>query len=243
MATDLDGTLLDSRGQLSGGNRDALETLGRAGVLRVIATGRSLFSFRRALPMADLPVDYLICSSGAGIMDLRTGEFIRKHSLSREQLIQIAGILIEEGVCFTVQHGMPDSHQFHYHGSSLAPPDFFRRLATYEGYGQPLDKPENLPQSSQFLAILEGGLAQFTVLAKKLHGYRVIRTTSPIDHNTLWMEVFPPEVGKGKALEWIAWTHGITQDKVVAVGNDFNDLDMLDYAGQAFVTANAPVDM
>ena len=65
---DLDGTTLP-RGwnSLSEENKKALEEAGRAGITRVLATGRSVFSFRNALPEG-LPIDYMVFSSGAGIM-------------------------------------------------------------------------------------------------------------------------------------------------------------------------------
>ena len=47
--TDLDGTLLGSDQKLSPANHDVLEELGQHGILRVVITGRSLFSCRRVL--------------------------------------------------------------------------------------------------------------------------------------------------------------------------------------------------
>ena len=63
--TDLDGTLLNSGRIVSPENRRALERLGELGVVRVIATGRSLFSFNKVIER-DFPVDYLLFSSGGG---------------------------------------------------------------------------------------------------------------------------------------------------------------------------------
>lgn len=243
LATDLDGTLLNSKGELSQENLDALQALGRKGILRVIATGRSLFSFRRVLPFPDIPVDFLICSSGAGIVDLRTGELVLKHHLRRPQIEKIAGILIDQDISFTIQAAMPHSHNFHFREGRAVPADFRRRLSAYEGYGQALDAIGNVSQASHFLAILDGGVDQFNALKERLQGLHVVRTTSPMDHSTIWMEVFPPTVGKGKALEWLVRKFGLAPAEVVAIGNDFNDLEMLRYAGVAYVPANAPLEM
>ena len=54
--TDLDGTLLNSSQRLSDINRQTLTSLGRAGICRVVATGRSLYSARRVLDDA-FPID------------------------------------------------------------------------------------------------------------------------------------------------------------------------------------------
>ena len=56
--TDLDGTLLGSDQKLSPANHDVLEELGQHGILRVVITGRSLFSCRRVLDRS-FPIDHL----------------------------------------------------------------------------------------------------------------------------------------------------------------------------------------
>lgn len=65
---DLDGTTLPRNWhQISEENRVALEEAGQQGVVRILATGRSVFSLNNTLPEG-LPVDYMVFSSGAGIM-------------------------------------------------------------------------------------------------------------------------------------------------------------------------------
>ena len=80
VVTDLDGTLLDSASRLSDGNREALETLGRNGVVRAVATGRSLYSARLVM-LEDFPVDYLAFSSGAGIVSWDDGRLLRSLAM------------------------------------------------------------------------------------------------------------------------------------------------------------------
>ena len=57
--TDLDGTLLNSNQRLSDINRQTLISLGKAGICRIVATGRSLYSAQRVLDDA-FPIDYLL---------------------------------------------------------------------------------------------------------------------------------------------------------------------------------------
>ena len=75
VVTDLDGTLLDTQARLGSVNRQALELLGETGSLLVIATGRSLHSAESVLD-ADFPIDYLVFSSGAGILDWSNRELL-----------------------------------------------------------------------------------------------------------------------------------------------------------------------
>ena len=83
--TDLDGTLLNSSSQLSPRNRDMLYQLGEQNILRVVATGRSLFSARRVLTM-DFPIDYLVFSTGAGIIDWKKQHILYKKNLTHNDM-------------------------------------------------------------------------------------------------------------------------------------------------------------
>ena len=71
----------------------------------------------------------------------------------------------------------------------------------------------------------------------------VVRTTSPLDHASTWIELFPIGVSKAHAADWIRTRHGIGRTRTIAVGNDYNDLDMLEWADRACVVSNAPVSM
>ena len=71
--TDLDGTLLRSDRTFAAADLAGLRRLGELSVIRVVATGRSMFSFERIRP-AGLPIDYVIFSSGAGIAEHGRGK-------------------------------------------------------------------------------------------------------------------------------------------------------------------------
>ncbi len=73
--TDLDGTLLQKDHTISQGDIGTLEKLGKLGVCRVAATGRNLYKVRQVL-FENSPFDYVILSSGAGIMDWKTQKLI-----------------------------------------------------------------------------------------------------------------------------------------------------------------------
>ena len=56
--TDLDGTLLPRGGSISSGTLEAFRLAGNKGCIRIIATGRNLYSALKILP-AGFPIDYL----------------------------------------------------------------------------------------------------------------------------------------------------------------------------------------
>jgi hydroxymethylpyrimidine pyrophosphatase-like HAD family hydrolase len=53
------------------------------------------------------------------------------------------------------------------------------------------------------------------------------------------IDVTAPGATKGHALAWRAEQLGLTRDQVMAVGDNFNDIEMLEYAGTPVLMANA----
>lgn len=241
--SDLDGTLLEKNGRISEANLEVFRKLGREKVIRVIATGRNLFSFTRLIKPASLPLDYLVFSTGAGILDIQRNELIFHKCFGKDDIQRIGSVLMEKEVSFMIQAAIPENHYFHFAEGRRVSEDFKRRLEVYEGFGSPLYSLGQLQEASQFLAILDGGHRELKQLSALFREYRIIRTTSPLDHQSTWMEIFPREVSKGEAVHFLAGRHGIDSKEVLCVGNDYNDIEMLDYAGLSFVTADAPVEL
>jgi hydroxymethylpyrimidine pyrophosphatase-like HAD family hydrolase len=71
----------------------------------------------------------------------------------------------------------------------------------------------------------------------------IIRTTSPIDGRHVWIEVFPAGVSKGRAASWLCNTLNIAREKTMSIGNDYNDLAMLEWTRYAYAVANSPADL
>lgn len=236
IATDLDGTLLGSGGQPSQRNLDALRRLGERRAVRVIATGRSAFSARRVVA-PEAPIDYLVVSSGAGIIDWRTGEYLRTVDLVPEQTATAATALTALGLDFMVHDTIPDNHRFVYR-RAVGQPDFERRIALYVDHCTEGDGPWTRA-ACQLLAVHDGPTSMVGPVRRRLPEFSVVRATSPLDRTSEWIEVFDPAVSKSQACAWIADRHALSPADALAVGNDTNDLDLLRWAGQARVVANA----
>ena len=256
VVTDLDGTLLDSQARLGRVNRQTLEQLGESGSLRVIATGRSLYSAELVLA-ADFPIDYLVFSSGAGILDWSTRELLAAHEMQAAHVQGALALLRAKGLAFMVHLGVPDNHRFYYHqgagqgaghGAGAVAghnPDFHRRCQRYAEFAQPIDgRNLNDLQVSQLLVIeAPGSDSHYDALVVELEHLNVVLTTSPLDHCSRWIEIFPAGASKSQASDWLRRRHGLDQGAVVAVGNDYNDRDLLDWAHHSYVVANAPASL
>lgn len=244
VVTDLDGTLLDSRRQLAARDRATLEQLGARGIVRVVATGRSLFSARRVLA-ADFPIDFLVFSSGAGIVSWPAGELLLVRHMSAASALSLARRLRERGLDFMLHRAIPDNHQFFTHRSERINLDFEKRAQLYAAYAQPLELPlrVELPMCQALVVDPPPGPGCYPELVAELTDFSVIRATSPLDGASTWIEVFPAGVSKAAAARWLRSLLARGHAPSLAVGNDYNDLALLDWADLACVVGNAPAEL
>lgn len=238
--SDLDGTLLDNNHCLSQENIDVFRKLGDMNIIRVIATGRNYFSFNRVIP-SDMPIDYLIFSSGAGIMEWKNKKIIHSEKLHATTVYTIAKHLRKSNINFMLQSPIPDNHYFVYSLESKPLPDFNRRLKLYKGYHKAIDwNNAGFGDASQFIVILPDDVDFFDRIRKKINGVKVIRATSPIDKKSIWMEIFPEQVSKANAINFLCRKLNIDQKETCSFGNDYNDIDMLKFTHYSFVVSDSP---
>jgi HAD superfamily hydrolase (TIGR01484 family) len=245
VVTDLDGTLLPASKRFSQTDLATLQRLEEQGIIRAIATGRSLFSARQVLP-PDFPIDYLIFSSGAGIMEWTTQKLLITHNLLSHELQQASALLRAHALDFMLHYPIPENHRFFYYVTGRDNPDFLRRYRRYQQFATPFD-PQRPPLESacQIIAIdpNQGESSRYQTIQQALPALKVIRSTSPLDGLSTWIEIFPSTVSKALGSEWLARQHRTQADYALAVGNDYNDLDVLEWAGHSAVVSNAPTDL
>ncbi len=241
VATDVDGTLFRSDRTVSNTDLDTLRNLHEQGICTVLATGRSIWSFTN-LAGDDFPVDYLVFSCGAGIMDWKNKEVIFKTGIDAHGIEKIKEYLNKLNADFCIHDSIPQNHYFYPYRSGSINPDFEKRVATYLPFEKKVD---DITFATQILAIFPGDDHQQLISEadRALSDFRIIRSTSPVDNRSLWMEIYQKGVSKADGIAHIADIYHIQHQDIMAVGNDYNDVDMLDWAGQGFITANSPEDL
>lgn len=242
--TDLDGTLLNIDHTISAQNRDALDKLGDANVCRVAATGRSLYSLHKVIPVST-PFDYIIFSTGAGVMNWHTQKIILARHISKDHVTDTFKKLLKLNEDFMFHAPIPENHRF-LAVRSRGLPDFYRRIGLYQDFSLEWDSKSGLPwqEGTQFLVVADEKEEDlYLKLINLLNPLKVIRTTSPIDHMSLWIEIFSPEVSKGSAVEYLLNLLSLNKDNLMVIGNDYNDSDMLQLTNNSYVTSNAPFEL
>ncbi len=237
--TDLDGTLLTTRQQVSEEDRRTLKELGRRGIIRVIATGRSYFSLQKVLE-PDFPVDFVILSSGVGIMDWKSKSLLQQYEIPAPEVRRMAAFLITRDVDFMVHAALPDNHWFEYVQPNQHNTDFIRRLHLYAPYATALNEVNQLAAASQFVLIFPRAEAFSAEMRSALTNVNIIRATSPLDYESVWYELLPNQASKQQAAQFICNRFRVNANEALALGNDYNDTGLLNWAGIKSVVANAP---
>ncbi|MFO7730470.1 MAG: HAD family hydrolase [Spirochaetia bacterium] len=244
VVSDFDGTLYDKISGFSEEDLHTLKTLGEKNFLRVLATGRSLQSLYRVVD-SSFPVEYVVFSSGAGVYDLGREELLKRTVFTVEETEGLCRRLIELDLDFMVHHPIPDNHYFHYYQGGGGQSDFLRRIELYKKYALDFEwRQVRQLEATQFVIITppDQGLLQ-KIQANFQDQCSVIWSSSPLDGSSLWIELFPIGAHKGSGSAWLADRVEVLQKDTMAVGNDFNDVHMLEWSGTAFVVANAPNEL
>lgn len=250
LALDLDGTLLNSRGTISEGNRSAIDQARANGVRVALVTGRR---FRDARPIAlELGLDVpLIAHNGALTKHAETLETVAALPLP----LAAARTALSVGKAAGADALLSDDHDGlgvlvydHLRGDNRAVQAYIawaKRIHGNEGKDavrQVESLEEYLDHDPVHLAFSGGCdemLALESLLLKELESeVRIFFTTYPKRDFAL-VDVVHPRASKGVGIAAAAAELGISRDEVMAIGDNLNDLEMLHYAGTGVVMENA----
>lgn len=229
VATDLDGTLLDASSEVSPRAKDAIAAARAAGVLVVPATGRPPSSLRRITATCELgPI--AVCSNGAVVIDIETEDVLDLSPIDGPSAVSLIATIRE--ACPGVRFALDDVEHFSYERG------FFPEDRERTDRLQPLDDlAEKAREGCLKLIARQPGTEGVTLMNRlgRLLGERAEETSSGLD----WVEIMAHGVSKGAALARICSPLGLSAEQVVAIGDNYNDLALLAWAGHAMAPANA----
>lgn len=247
VATDLDGTFLKSDHTISQKNLQALEQLGDQNVTRVVATGRSMKKVNEVLEHR-VPFDFIVYSSGAGVYDWREKKDIFNQNISKKSSKILLEYFIQRKLNFHAFFPAPENHKHWYFRGEKKCEEFERYFEYNQAFAEELNV-KNLPETElcQFLLIIPENGENYRKLKTEIEALcpdiRVIRATSPITGNYIWIEIFHHSVSKASGVKHICQLLNINENYTVGIGNDYNDLDLLAFTQFSFLTDNAPIEI
>ncbi|MBO1199245.1 HAD family phosphatase [Staphylococcus simiae] len=252
IATDMDGTLLNAAHEISQTNIDAIKYAQQQGITVVIATGRAFYEAQTPVADTDLIVPY-ICLNGAEVRD-ETFNVMSTSHLNKELVHKITNVLNDAGIYYQVY-----TNRAIYTENPQRDLDIYIDIAERAGQHANVDKIKNgiqrridngtLKVVDNYSAIedipgelimkilaFDGDLDKIDQAGQTLAASPNLAISSSSRGN---LEITHSDAQKGIALETIAERLGISMEDVMAVGDNLNDVSMLERVGHPVAMANA----
>jgi Cof subfamily protein (haloacid dehalogenase superfamily) len=243
LAIDIDGTLLDGRGRLPDAHRDALVEASARGIEIALVTGRSFHFTHAVIDLLPVPLT-LIVNNGA-VVKRKTGETEWRHVLERDVARRILAETqhLEDSVA--VVFDRPGERQIVFERMDWAHPNrrgYYEKNKAYIA-AAPSPLADTLTEDP-IQVMFNGSVEPMRALVASLRAmpaadrFSVAITEYKLRDFSL-VDVNGPGCSKGTTLARWAAARGLTAAEVMAVGDNLNDVEMLDFAGTAVVMGNA----
>jgi len=229
IALDVDGTLLTDDHNLLEEVKEAVQEAVQAGADIVLCTGRG--------PMGTFPVlselelsGILITHNGAATVRSEDREVLFQYDIDSSDLIGVLDYCREHRIHFDLNTAF----------------DMYVETVT-EDVMRMYEHHKVEPIMSSFAEQLPDGMVKVTLFgskelmdrteshwAQRKHGLQFIRS------GDFFIDVQSPSSSKGVALKQFAEGKGIDRERILAIGNYYNDISMLQYAGLGIAMSNSP---
>ena len=255
LALDLDGTLLDSRGQISERNRLAIENAREQGVRVAVVTGRR---FRDSRPIAmDLGLDVPVISHNGALTKhaatLQTVAVLPLPLAAAHEALKVGRTAGADALLSDDHEGLGVLVYDHLRGDNSAAQRYVAWARRIHGEEEgahavrQVDSLEDYMDHEPIHLAFSGGCAEMDQLEETLHselGSTVkILGTKYLEQDFTLLDVVNPGASKGAGVAAAAAELGAASDEIMAIGDNYNDLEMLLLAGTGVVMANAPLSL
>lgn len=235
IVSDFDGTLAGKDRIVSKENKDAILRYIAAGGYFTIASGRSYDSVRNiicdlGLGNCDLK---LICLNGSVIKDHPSGKLLKNYTIDREELLATARMCEEKGFYYHI-----------YDADSLYVAEENDINKTYRDFtGTPY---KTVGVLSDYIVKHNVEVAKLLIVTDKEKTLSLIDELNAtveksvfFSSNPIFVEMCNKDAGKGNALKFLAALKGLDISRTIAVGDQYNDIPMIEAAGFAVAVGNA----
>jgi Cof subfamily protein (haloacid dehalogenase superfamily) len=247
IAIDIDGTLLDSHFQVSEHNLATLRMAHSLGLEIVLATGRR-HTF--ALPVAQvLGFDAAIISSNGAITRDADGCLFHRDPLPLAATLELIGHMTDFRRNLVVTLDGDEAGPLvleTLEELNVSIKRWLEKNASHLRFVQPIEKAlQSDPIQAMFCGTVERMVAaQDQLLRNKPLLSRITALKTQYDERDLCMlDILNKGCSKGAALQRWAEHRGYQAAEVMAIGDNYNDIEMLEFAGHAYLMGNSPEDM
>jgi hypothetical protein len=242
VGVDLDGTLLNSQSEISPANRRAIQAAIERGAQVVVATGRRLHSARKYVEQIPCPVT--VISSNGALITSPSGEVLRRNFLPRAVARQVLQIARDFRPFAAALFDVPGRGQIvvEHRATPRGPLGWYLKQSAE--YLAQVDDLESVLTTDPIQVLFGGPPAEIEPVERLLAESPLVTQiqmhwTKYLTRDVSILDVMNYGCSKGAALAFCAEQWGVKRHEVMAIGDNHNDQEMLEYAGVAVLMDNS----
>ena len=242
VAIDIDGTLLDTRWQLPGRNRDAICAAVEAGVEVALVTGRMSGFAQPVIDLLPCPVTAIV-SNGA-VVRAPDGATAMRHVVPRDVAQAILGAAAEWPDRAALIFDSPGDGQMVIERLDRSDPLRRAYAERNRAFVREVEPLESALTEDPVVVMFNGPVAVMRELVGRLRalptaGAFSVNLTEYESRDVLFVDVLAAGCTKGATLAEWSRRRGYAREEVMAIGDNLNDVEMLETAGLPVVMGNA----
>ena len=257
IAIDLDGTLLNSYGQISENNKKTLQMAQEKGIQVVLASGRSTNSVKN-LANEIGNSHYIICGNGSIIYDLQKEQIIYDKFIDKKKVLQIIEICEQNSIYYNVYtedmviaKNLSNNVLFYHQENANKPENKKTKINLVDNIYDYVKNLEN--ENILKFTISDQSNIIFNSIIKKIRkiknidvldvahmSRKIIKTgTEEVSLEYYYTEITSENVDKWIAISWLADKLNINKEEILAIGDNINDKMMIENAGMGVAMGNS----
>lgn len=234
LVLDLDGTLTNSKKKITDRTRNTLIEAQKRGVKIVLASGRPTYGVAPLANALELNryEGYILSYNGGEIIDWKTGELMYKKWLENDILPYLYKCAKENGFAIVTY-----DHEF---VLTESPDDEYvlkeallnvMKIKKVDNFLEAIPRPITK-------CLIVGESKRLEILEKEMYG-QLKDKMGVFRSEPYFLELVPKGIDKAQSLSVLLKEIGLAKEEMIAIGDGFNDLSMIQYAGLGIAMANA----
>ncbi len=257
VAIDLDGTLLNSYGEVSSKNREAIQKAVQKNVEIVLASGRPIMSVKNLANEIGCN-HYMICGNGAITYDIQNEQIIYNRFLEKAKVLQIIKICEENSIFYNVYtkdtilaKNLNFNVLFYHQENASKPEDKKTRITIVQNIEEYVKNRKE--EDYLKITICDNDKVVFGSIIRKLRNIKDVDVldvehmsrkmikdgTDRISMQYYYTEITSTNVDKWQAVENLAKKLEIKQEEIMAIGDNINDAEMVKKSGLGIMMGNS----
>lgn len=257
VAIDLDGTLLNSYGEVSNKNKEAIQKAIKKNVEVVLTSGRPIMSVKNLANEIGCN-NYMICGNGAITYDIQNDKIVYNKFLEKAKVLQIIRICEENSIFYNVYtkdtiltKNLNYNILFYNQENASKPEDKKTRITIMQNIEEYIQNREE--EDYLKITICDNNKVIFGSIIRKLRtikdvdvldvahmSRKIIKDgTENVSMEYFYTEITNTNVDKWQAIENLIQKLSIKREEVIAIGDNINDAEMVKNAGLGIMMGNS----